>query len=395
MSATHDLDPTTTGPNSLYLAFDLGWTSWNLAFTTAMAQKPRLRTIPARDLEALGREILLAKQRFGLPGDACVFSCYEAGRDGFWLHRYLEHNAVKNLVVDAASIEVNRRARRAKSDRLDVAKLLTMLIRYHGGEHKLWSVVRIPTPDDEDRRQPHRELIAVKGQRTEHTNRIKGLLANLGLDVEVDEQLPDRLGLLRQWDQAPVPPELTARILREFDRWTVVDRQARDLENAQRRAFRDDETVDVDKLRLLLNLKAIGPMSATLFVREFFGWRQIKNRRELASLAGLAPTPYASGDSQREQGISKAGNRRLRWMAVEIAWGWLRWQPNSALSQWYQRRFGEGNSRARKVGIVALARKLLIALWRYLDQGEVPEGAEFTPWEKKLNGRLPMAAKVG
>jgi transposase len=395
MSATHDLDRTTTGSNTLYLGFDLGWTSWNLAFTTAMAQKPRLRTIPARDLEALKREILLARQRFALADDTPVLSCYEAGRDGFWLHRYLDTQGVHNLVVDAASIEVNRRARRAKSDRLDVAKLLTMLIRYHGGECKLWSVVRIPTPDDEDRRQPHRELIAVKGRRTEHTNRIKGLLAGLGLDVEVDEQLPGRLGLLRQWDRAPVPPELTARILREFERWTLVDRQVRDLENAQRRAFRDDETVDVEKLRLLLNLKAIGPMSATLFVREFFGWREIKNRRELASLAGLAPTPYSSGDSQREQGISKAGNRRLRWMAVEIARGWLRWQPDSALSLWYQRRFGEGNSRARKVGIVALARKLLIALWRYLDQGEVPEGAEFTPWEKELNGRLPAAAKVG
>jgi transposase len=395
MSATHDLHPTTTGSNSLYLAFELGWTSWNLAFTTAIAQKPRLRTIPARDLDGLQREILCARHRFALPGDAPVLSCYEAGRDGFWLHRYLQHHAVTNLVVDAASIEVNRRARRAKSDRLDVGKLLTMLIRYHGGEHKLWSVVRIPTADDEDRRQPHRELIAVKDQRTEHSNRIKGLLANLGLEVVVDDELPERLGLLRQWDGAPVPTELSARILREFDRWRLVDRQARDLENAQRRAFRDDETADVAKLRLLLNLKAIGPMSATLFVRQFFGWRQIKNRRELASLAGLTPTPYDSGDSRREQGISKAGNRRLRWMAVEIAWGWLRWQPESGLSRWYQRRFGEGNSRARKVGIVALARKLLIALWRYLEKGEVPEGAEFTPWEKKLNGRLPAAAKVG
>src|SRR5262249_24273248 len=138
--------------------------------------------------------------------------------------------------------------------------------------------------------------------------------------------------------------------------------------------FRDDGTADVEKLRLLLDLKAIGPMSATLFVREFFGWREIRNRRELASLAGLAPTPYASGDSQREQGISKAGNRRVRWIAVEIAWCWLRWQPRGALSQWYQRRFGSGNSRLRKVGIVALARKLLIALWRDLDRGAIPEG---------------------
>jgi transposase len=396
MSATHDHDSTSTVSPKLYVAFELGWTSWNLAFTTGMAQKPRLRTVPARDLDGLQREIERAKHRFGLPDTTEILSCYEAGRDGFWLHRCLEKDGVNNSVVDAASIEVNRRARRAKSDRLDVGKLLTMLIRYHGGERKLWSVVRIPTPDDEDRRQPHRELMAVKGERTEHSNRMKGLLASVGLDILVDEHLPKRLELLRQWDGRPVPPELTARILREFQRWTLADRQARDLESAQRRAFRDDETADVEKLRLLLDLKAIGPMSATVFVREFFGWRAIKNRRELASLAGLAPTPYASGDSQREQGISKAGNRRLRWMAVEIAWGWLRWQPKSALSVWYQRRFGSGNARLRKVGIVALARKLLIALWRYLDQGEVPEGAEFTPWVKKLNGHASAAtAAVG
>jgi transposase len=395
MSATHALDSTPNAAPKLYLAFELGWTSWKLAFTTAMAQKPRLRTIPARDLDGLRREIERARRRFDLPDDAPVVSCYEAGRDGFWLHRWLDAEGIHNLVVDAASIEVNRRARRAKSDRLDAVKLLTMLIRYHGGEHKLWSVVRAPSPDDEDRRQPHRELIAVKAERTAHSNRIKGLLASLGLDVVVDEQLPKRLELLRQWDGAPVPAELTARILRELERWALADRQARDLENAQRRAFRDDATVDVAKLRLLLDLKAIGPMSATLFVREFFGWRQITNRRELAALAGLCPTPYSSGDSRREQGISKAGNRRLRWMAVEIAWGWLRWQPDSALSVWYQRRFGQGNARARKVGIVALARKLLIALWRYLERGEVPEGAAFTPWVKKLNGRMPAGSAAG
>ena len=389
MSATHVSHPTAPASTTLYLAFELGWTSWSLAFTTGMAQKPRLRTIPARDLEALRREIQRARQRFELPDDAPVVSCYEAGRDGFWLHRYLLRHGVENRIVDAASIEVNRRARRAKSDRLDVAKLLTMLIRYHGGEHQLWGVVNVPSPEDEDRRQPHRELMAVKGERTEHSNRIKGLLAGLGLDIVVDERLPESLGRLRQWAGSPVPPGLSARILREFERWALSDRQVRDLESAQRRAFRDDETAHVEQLRRLLDLKAIGPMSATLFVREFFGWRQIKNRRELASLAGLTPTPYASGDSQREQGISKAGNRRLRWMAVEIAWGWLRWQPHSALSVWYQQRFGSGNARARKVGVVALARKLLIALWRYLEHGEVPEGAEFTPWEKKLNGRLP------
>lgn len=389
MSATHTHNSTPTSTPKLYLAFDLGWNSWTLAFTTAMAQKPRLKTIPARDLDTLQREIQLAKTRFGLPDETPVLSCYEAGRDGFWLHRFLIHVHIQNLVVDAASIEVNRRARHAKSDAIDVSKLLTMLIRYHGGEHKLWSVVNVPSADDEDRRQPHRELMALKDERTEHSNRIKGLLASIGLDISVNEHLVKCLAELRQWDGRPVPAGLRDRILREFERWKLVDKQVRDRDNAQRRAIRRDDTPEVEKIRRLLDLKAIGPVSATLFVREFFGWRKITNRRELASLAGLCPTPYNSGESRREQGISKAGNRRLRWMAVEIAWLWLQYQPNSALSMWYQRRFGQGNARARKVGIVALARKLLIALWKYLDQGEVPEGAEFTPWEKKLNGRMP------
>ena len=267
-----------------------------------------------------------------------------------------------------------------------------MLIRYQLGEAKLWSVVNVPSPEDEDRRQPHRESLALKTERTQHSNRIKGLLAGLGLDVTVDARLVERLKALRQWDGRPVPEAIQQRILREFERWTLVDRQVRDLDNAQRRAIRDDATVDVEKVRRLMDLKAIGPVSATLFVREFFGWRKIKNRRELASLAGLCPTPYNSGSSQREQGISKAGNRRLRAMTVEIAWMWLRYQPRSALSEWYARRFASGNARLRKVGIVALARKLLVALWKYLDQGEVPEGAEFTPWIKKLNGRMPAGA---
>jgi transposase len=392
MPATHGFDSTFAPVPTLYLAFDLGWSSWNLASTVAMTQKPRLKTIRARDLDALRDEIARAKARFGLPADARVVSCYEAGRDGFWIHRFLQSQHVDNIVVDAASIEVNRRARRAKSDSLDAGKLLTMLMRYHNGEKKLWSVVNVPSPEDDDRRQPHRELSALKTERTEHSNRIKGLLAGLGLDVDVDGKLVERLAALRLWDGSMLPTNIHQRILREFERWKLVDRQVHDLDNAQRRAIRDDATVDVEKVRRLMDLKAIGPVSATLFVREFFGWRKIKNRRELASLAGLCPTPYNSGESRREQGISKAGNRRLRAMAVEIAWMWLRYQPRSALSCWYEQRFASGNARSRKVGIVALARKLLVALWKYLDRGEVPEGAEFTPWEKKLNGRMPAGA---
>jgi transposase len=381
MSATHTTDSTTAAAPVLYLAFELGWTSWKLAFTIGAGQKPRIRSIPARDINTLMIEIHNARRRFGLSGETPVISCYEAGRDGFWLHRYLEHQGIENLVVDAASIEVNRRQRRAKSDNLDATKLVGMLIRWHLGEKKLWGVVRVPLAADEDRRQLHRELIALKAQRTEHTNRIKGLLAGLGLCLVIDDEFPQRLDGLRQWDGTGVPSGLRQRVLREFERWQLVGRQIHDLEVQRTQEIRDRQTPQGEQVRLLLKLKGVGENSAWLLVREFFGWRGIRNRRELASLAGLTPTPYDSGESRREQGISKAGNRRVRWMMIELAWGWLRYQPESELSRWYQRRFGQGNTRLRKVGIVALARKLLVALWKYLETGEVPAGAEL--FEKK------------
>jgi transposase len=330
-------------------------------------------------------EIHKAKLRFGLPEGTPVISCYEAGRDGFWLHRYLRHQGVENLVVDAASIEVNRRKRRAKSDGLDAAKLVGMLIRWHLGERKLWGAVRVPDVADEDRRQLHRELIELKAQRTEHTNRIKGLLAGFGLAARIDGEFPRRLDGLRQWDGTELPDELRGRILREYQRWELVGRQIHELEAERTRQIRDPETVQGERVRQLLQLKGIGENAAWLLVREFFGWRGIRNRRELASLAGLAPTPYDSGESRREQGISKAGNRRVRWMMIELAWGWLRYQPSSELSRWYQRRFAAGNTRLRKVGIVAVARKLLVALWKYLETGEVPAGAEVVE-KKKFRG---------
>jgi transposase len=204
----------------------------------------------------------------------------------------------------------------------------------------------------------------------------------------VDERLPERLEALRQWDGTPVPAGMKARLLREFERWKQVDRQVRDLDNQRARAVRTEATPPMEQVRRLLTLKGIGWNGAWLLVHEVFGWRQIRNRRELAALVGLVPTPYASGESRREQGISKAGNRRVRWLMIELAWGWLRYQPQSDLSQWYQRRFGQGNARARKIGIVALARKLLVGLWRYLDHGEVPLGAETIGLSEKLCGRV-------
>src|SRR4051812_16706504 len=198
MTATHDVNPTIPTIPVLYLSLELGQKSWKLASTVGLGQKPRLRTIAARDTEALMAEIAAAKKRFGLPEGAPVASCYEAGRDGFWLHRSLLSRKVENLVVDSASIEVNRRKRRAKSDRLDAIKLVEMLIRYCNGERKVGGITRGPAADDEDRRQPHRELIELKSERTAHGNAIKGRLAGLGLQASVDEDFPERLEQLRQ-----------------------------------------------------------------------------------------------------------------------------------------------------------------------------------------------------
>ena len=383
MTATHDTNCTASNGPVLYLALELGASTWKLAFTVGLGQKPRLKTVTARSTLGLLLEIKAAKKRFGLPEDAPVLSCYEAGRDGFWLHRFLLAHGVRNQVVDSASIEVNRRQRRAKSDGLDAVKLVEMLIRWHNGERKVWRPVRIPSVAEEDQRQLHRELIGLKAERTAVSNSIKGLLATLGLDVMVDAQLPERLEGLRQWDGAKLPLSLHQRLLREFARWQLIDRQIDELERERAAKIRDDKTPQGDKVRRLLNLKGIGQNGAWLLVYEFFGWRQIQNRRELGGLAGLAPTPYDSGESRREQGISKAGNRRVRWMMIQLAWGWLRYQPESELSQWYQRRFGRGNTRLRKVGIVALARKLLVALWKYVEGGEAPPGAEVVGFEKK------------
>jgi transposase len=380
-------------PGVLYLAFELGWNEWKLAFATSPADNPRLRSVGGRNTQSLLVEIAKAKKRFGLLEDARVVSCYEAGRDGFWLHRFLESQGIANQVVDSSSIEVKRQGRRRKTDRLDACKLLSMLFRWHHGEKKVWSVVQVPGISDEDRRQLHRDLLELKAERTQHTNRMKGLLAGCGLAVStIDARFPEVLAKLRMWDGQAVPSELQQRLRREHERWQLVDRQIKDLENERARRVRTCKDEGMLKVRQLLRLRGIGINSAWMYVMEFFGWRRIRNRRQLAALAGLTPTPYQSSDSTREQGISKAGNRRLRTMAVEIAWCWLHYQPASALSQWYMRRFAKGSSRQRRIGIVALARKLLVALWRFLETGEAPAGAELVTWKKGLlNGPVEVA----
>jgi transposase len=373
-AATRVFQSTAAAP-VLHLAFELGQAKWKLGFTTGLGQRPRERTIGARDLPTLAQEIRRAQERFGLPADAGVVSCYEAGREGFWLHRWLVSQGIASHVVDSASIEVNRRRRRAKSDRLDVGKLLYQLVRYLAGERKVWSVVRVPTVAEEDQRQLHRELLTAKRDRARVTNRMKGLLATQGIVVEVGAGFLGELAALELWDGTALPLGLRGRLEREWAKVEVFTGQIRQLEGEREEQLRSGTAPAVELVRRLLRVRGIGVNSAWLYVMEFFGWRQFRNRREVGGLAGLTPTPYQSGEMSREQGIAKAGNRYIRAMAIEIAWGWLRFQPESALSRWYQERFGQGSSRIRRIGIVALARRLLVALWRYLETGAVPEGA--------------------
>lgn len=361
----------------LHLAFEMGNKQWKLGSTIGLGQAPRLRTITAGDLPQLREEIGRAKRRFGLEEEVGVVSCYEAGRDGFWLHRYLVNEGIENIIVDSASLEVNRRKRKVKTDRVDARKLLTMLLRYHSGESKVWHVVRVPSLEQEDGRQLHRELSSLKTERTRHINRIKGLLVSQGVRLEIKKDFPEQVSEAKLWDGSSLPPGMKTRVLREFARIQLVNQHIKELEAERRQVIRTGSDPQTEMIRQLLHLRGIGPTSAWLFVKEFFGWRQFRNRRQVGALAGLTPTPHQSGDSYREQGIDKAGNCHIRAIAIEIAWAWLRFQPNSALSRWYQKRFGHGNSRMRRIGIVALARKLLIALWRYLETGEVPEGAVF------------------
>jgi transposase len=361
--------------STLYLAFELGNTEWKLTLTPSMAQPPLVRTMPARELRQLDAAITRAKQHFRLPATAPVQSCYEAGRDGFWLHRALAHRGISNQVVDSSSIEVNRRRRRPKTDRLDGRKLVTMLIRAATGEARVWSVLRVPTVAEEDRRQIHRELHTTRRDRGRRTSRIKGLLAAQGAPLPQIRDLPAHLETARCWDGTPLPPHLIVRLTREWTLWQGETARIQQLLAERRAVLQTPDDPAIAQVRQLHQLKGIGLDSAWLYVMEFFAWRQFRNRRQVGGLAGLTDSPYDSGDDAHSQGISKAGNRWVRGLAIDTAWMWLRYQPRSALARWYRKKFGRGSSRIRKIGIVALARKLLIGFWRYLETGVVPEGA--------------------
>jgi transposase len=373
-------DRKSTAPTGcLLLAFELGQRSWKLGFSGGIGQRPRIRQIPAGAVGLIEKEILRAKMRLGLSLEAAVVSCYEAGRDGFWLHRYLVAHGITNHVVDSASIEVNRRARRAKIDRLDLGGLLSLLARYLQGDRRVWRIVRVPTVADEDARQLPRTWETLAEDRTRLINRMKGLLMTQGVQVPIDKDFLDHLQAARLWDGTPVPAGLQERLAQDWAQLRQVETQLRERKARAARRPPDAATPTGRAIEPLHTLRGIGMTGAWVLSTEIFGWRQIENRRQLGGLVGLVPAPYQSGETAHDQGITRAGNTHVRRVMVQLAWVWLQYQPQSALAQWCQRRFGGGGKRLRRIGIVALARKLLIALWRYLETGTVPEGAQLKP----------------
>jgi transposase len=359
---------------TLLVAFELSERTWKLGFGIGGDQRQRFRQIAAGALERLLEEVARAKTRFGLPADAPVVSCYEAGREAFWLHRWAVAQGWTNNVVDSSSIEVNRRARRAKTDRLDLVGLLRLLGRAVGGEARVWRVVRVPSEAEEDARHQHRMRETLQQERTRVINRLHGLLTTQGVTVPVRADFLERLATVRRWDDTPLPPGLIARLQQVWAQLTALTRQVAEID-AVRATLPVDPTTETGRwVTRLQTLRGMGSIGAWSLATEIFGWRQIHNGRQLGALVGVVPAPYQSGNTAHDRGITRAGNRHVRRMIVQLAWSWLRYQPDSALSRWYRERFDHGR-RLRRIGIVALARKLLIAWWRYGETGVMPEGA--------------------
>jgi transposase len=370
-STTHQRE--STASVMLYVALELSTKEWVLTMSTAPGAKRQRARIRPGDQETLARVLAEAKSRSGVAPDAPVRSCYEAGRDGFWPHRLLVMLGVRNLVVDSSSIEVSRRARQAKTDRLDGEKLLRMLLRYWGGERDLWHVVHVPTREVEDARHASRALTTLQGERTRYRNRIHSLLALHGVRrLRLDAQFSERLVKATDWAGEPLPPGVQARALETWRLLQAVEAERQRARRAERHQVRASATPSV--ARQLAQLRAIAARSATILADELFS-RKLRNRRQVGALTGLVSAPYDSGTTRIDQGLARSGLPAVRRVAVEIAWAWLRYQPGSALTHWYHQRFGTGGAVTRRIGIVALARRVIIALWRYVEYGIVPEGA--------------------
>lgn len=367
------MTPNTTARNeSLFMGMELSNKNWKLGFSSS--EKIRFINVVAGELNGLRSAIARSKEKLGLPANCPVYACYEAGRDGFWIHRCLSDMGVHNLVVDPASIEINRRKRHVKTDRIDAQKLVLMLMRYWlHNERTLWRVVMVPDEAQEDERRTHRERSRLVSERTSHICRIRSLLVQHGIrPVKI---LGCDSSQMKDWQGKALPSGIQNEICHEQERLRLANEQIKLLDAEQKEHLKMPVTEADRKAAKMKKLKGIGQHDACLLSKELFGWRKFKNRREVGAIAGLTGTAYNSGDKVVEQGISKAGNRRVRSTMIELAWRWTFYQPGSDLTKWFFQRFGNGGKRMRRVGIVALARKLLIDLWRFVEFDEVPAGA--------------------
>lgn len=369
---------------TIFVAIELSQRGWLVVMLSPDRNRISRHKVDAGDHDGLVALIEKMRERSArsLGSAPSVVSCYEAGYDGFWLHRRLTAAGIANFVFDPASIAVEQRGRRAKTDRIDGEVMLRTLMAYRRGEPRVVRVVQVPSAEQEDVRRGSRERQRLVTEQTAHTNRIKGLLKLIGLAAGNVRRRdwPSWLDAQRDWQGQPVPAHLMAELKREHARLLLIGEQLRVLEAAAQAATNTPAAAQQRQHQAqLMRLKSLGPVFAGTLAAELF-YKAFRNRREVAAYCGLSPTPWRSGGMAREQGISKAGNRRVRHKAIELAWLWLRHQPGSALCTWFKRVSGAnadsgGGRRAKRIAIVALARKLIVALWRYLTAGLIPEGA--------------------
>jgi transposase len=363
--------------STLHCALELSKNSWVLAIQFADREQPSLYPIQGGDTEKLMAKLAAAQDCCAKASGVLpvITLCFEVGYDAFWLARFLQARGIQCVVIDPGSLQVNRRGRPVKTDRVDVKVLLRTLIAWCRGERHVWSLVRIPSIDEEDLRRSHRERSRLVRERTAHINRIKGLLFAQGIrDINVKSQYKTlAIDKLMTGDGHRLPPRLASEIAREIQRLAMVQDQIAEIERERDTAPTPCEATE-RKRHLLLQLKSIGPAISALLSREVY-YRQFGNRRQVGSFLGLTPSPYNSGAEERCQGISRAGSGHVRAIMIETAWLWVRHQPKSTLTQWFAERTAGHSTRVRKIMIVAVARKLAIALWRYVEHGLVPQGA--------------------
>ncbi len=363
----------------LYVAFELSKAKWRVKCSVGGKKRISGSMNPGNksDLVSILRR---AKKKFDLSEDVQLLSCIEAGRDGFWPHRFLEQQGFENVVVDPASIKVSRRGRRAKTDKIDVEKLLTELVRFHrGDDDDVFRTAHVPSHEDENDRHVHRELQQLQNSRQRERNRVRSLLATEGVKLPGDlMKALASVEELRTWSGDALPAMMVHRLVSKREQLQLYEAQIKEIVDFQVASAKAAQTEKMEKIAKLMTLRGIAVRTSWIVVMESLGWKKFKNRKQVGASIGLCGTPYNTGESEREQGISKAANKRLRTKMIEIAWFWVRYQPDSSITKWFEKKFGGQSKRSRRVGIVGVARKLMSQFWHFLEHDVDPPGAIFS-----------------